>query len=275
MDKESIAYNEVQAVELKNLSDVRKLENAFNRLIERHECYRTSIIEVEGKAVQKIHPADGSPFKIEYYAATEVEPMLRNFIRPFDLSIPPLIRVALIDVGGQRILAVDKHHIVTDGVSHQIFLKEIAALYAGIQLSQPQLQYKDYAEWQNNPRQQAALEKQQKYWLEQFDDEVPVLNLPADFPRPAMQSFAGNTFGFEMGMEETKALKNLSVKEEVTLYTVLLALFNVLLAKLSGQEDIVIGTPTAGRRHADLEQIIGMFVNTLALRNFPVGRKTF
>jgi non-ribosomal peptide synthetase component F len=124
-------------------------------------------------------------------------------------------------------------------------------------------------------KEKEARRRQETYWLKQFEDEVPVLNLPLDYVGPSVQGFEGRCVDFEIGREETKALKTLAKKEEATIYMVLLAIFNVLLAKLSGQEDIVVGAPTSGRRHTDLSRVSGMFVNTLALRNYPGGEKTF
>ncbi|UCH98536.1 MAG: acyltransferase domain-containing protein, partial [Candidatus Aminicenantes bacterium] len=278
IDSESTAYNEVQAVVIQDLLDWKKLENIFQRLIQRHDCYRTSIIVVEGEPVQRIHaPADVefAVEKPEIPAANgnidnHVNEMIGDFIRPFDLSRPPFLRAALIKTGNrQHILVVDMHHIVTDGVSQQIFVKEMAALYAGKELPSLRVRYKDYAQWLNLPQQQVILANQAAYWLEQFQDGIPVLNLPLDNPRPPLQEITGTRTGFEISKGETDALKHLAAKQGTTLYVMLLAAFNVMLAKICSQEDIVIGTPTAGRRHADLEQITGMFVNTLALRNYP------
>jgi tyrocidine synthetase-3 len=175
----------------------------------------------------------------------------------------------------QHTLVIDKHHIVNDGLSNQILIMELEDLYRKKELPPLRLQYKDYAEWLNCPQQQEAMEKQKSYWLRQFQDDVPVLNLPTDYPRPPFQVFAGNTLTFEVDEDETEALRKLLAKEETTLFVLLLSLFYVLLSKLSSHEDIVVGTPVFGRRHADFQNIIGMFVNTLALRNVAEGEKRF
>ncbi|MCP4214777.1 MAG: amino acid adenylation domain-containing protein, partial [bacterium] len=137
------------------------------------------------------------------------------------------------------------------------------------------LQYKDFSQWQNSGKEKENLKRQQLYWLKEFQGEIPVLNLPTDYARPAVQSYEGNTLYFELDEEKTAALNKMALEEGATLYIVLMALFNILLSKISNMEDIVIGTPTAGRRHADLEPIIGMFVNTLAMRNYPLGENRF
>jgi non-ribosomal peptide synthetase component F len=170
---------------------------------------------------------------------------------------------------------VDIHHIVSDGLSLEIFVKEFISLYRGEELLPLPIQYKDFAYWQNSLKLKAFMEKQEEYWLKQFRDRVPVLELPTDFERPPEKTYAGRVINFEINSEETRRLNDLAREQGVTLFMVLAALFNVLLAKISGMEDIVVGTPVAGRRHADLQQVIGMFVNTLPLRNYPSGEKAF
>ncbi|MCP4155905.1 MAG: AMP-binding protein, partial [bacterium] len=199
-----------------------------------------------------------------------------EFVRPFSISGAPLIRVGLIkEKEEQHILMVDIHHIVSDGLSHSILLREFMAFYEENELPILELQYKDYSQWQNSETQKEAVKRQKEYWLERFAGEIPVLNMQLDYPRPSVQNFEGNQIDFEMDNEKVKALNDMAVNENTTLYTVILAVFNILLAKISGREDIVIGTPVAGRRHTELEQIIGMFVNTLALRSYPGGGDTF
>jgi non-ribosomal peptide synthetase component F len=169
------------------------------------------------------------------------------------------------------------HHIITDAASQAILKNEFNRLYSCKAQDLPplRLQYKDYARWQNNEVQQALIKEQETYWLKMFAHEVPVLNLPTDYPRPVIQSFEGCAVEFLLSSQENQTLKALAKETGSTLYMSILSVFTILLSKLSGQEDIVIGTPVAARRHADLENIIGMFVNTLALRTKPPGEKEF
>jgi amino acid adenylation domain-containing protein len=205
------------------------------------------------------------------------------FIRPFDLSQAPLLRVGLIKLftplstGNAvfHILVVDQHHIISDGHSMGIMIKEFISLLKGENLPPVTFQYKNYSEWLSARQGKKVLDRQEAFWLGEFAGEIPVLDLPTDFPRPAMQDFAGKHISFELSSEEIEALKALALQENATLYMVLLAVFNILLSKLSGQQDIIVGTPVVGRRHEDLSQILGMFVNTLALRNNPSGEKRF
>ena len=170
---------------------------------------------------------------------------------------------------------LDIHHIIADGISTGILIKELMALYQGVPLPELRLQYKDFSEWQNSEQQRKVIEKQGEYWLEVFQGEIPKLDLPIDYERPMNRSFAGASRGFQIPGQESRALRNLAAEQEATLFMIVLALFNILLAKTSGQEDIVIGTPVAGRSHPDVEHVIGMFLNTLALRNYPEAQKTF
>ncbi|MCP4154778.1 MAG: AMP-binding protein, partial [bacterium] len=175
----------------------------------------------------------------------------------------------------QQILMVDMHHIVADGISAGIIIDDFAGLYSGATQPPLHLQYKDYTQWQKSNANREALKQQEAYWIKTFDDGIPVLELPVDYARPAVRGFEGSTLKFEIGTERSAALKTIALENEATLYMILLALFNILLSKISGIEEIIIGTPVAGRNHTDLENIVGMFINTVVLRNNPAIAKTF
>ncbi|MCK4764863.1 MAG: amino acid adenylation domain-containing protein [Candidatus Aminicenantes bacterium] len=275
-------YNMPIVVWLSGALDKERFAGAFRKMINRHESLRTSFAIKAGEPVQMIHEPVDIEFELEYYTTGSKEQgagneeIIKTFIRPFDLSRAPLLRVGLINrEKNKNLLLADMHHIISDGLSLGIFLREFPVLYAGEELAPLNLQYKDYSEWQNNEKGKESIKKQEQYWQEQFAGEIPVLNLPTDFPRPAIQSFAGSAVDFTLCEEETAALNEMAAKYNATLFMVLLTIFNLSLSKISGREDIVIGTPIAGRRHPDLSGIIGMFVNTLALRNYPLGGKTF
>jgi len=260
--------------------DKVRLEKAFKDLIQRHETFRTSFIQVDSIPYQRVY--DSVEFAIEDVTVTspedkeEVKKAVYAFIRPFDLSKAPLLRVGLITLGeSEYILLYDMHHIISDGSSVNILIEDFLSLYAGANLVELGIQYKDFCAWQNDYIQMGKIRDQELFWTGEFDDNVPALNLPGDFPRPDIQSYRGDEYHFAIESSQTSQLNSLAAEEKATLFVVLLAVFDVLLFKLSGQEDIVVGTPIAGRRHADLDRIIGMFVNTLALRSFPSGDKTF
>jgi tyrocidine synthetase-3 len=276
VDLSSTVYNIPAVITLREEPDVNKFEETFIQLIKRNESLRTSFHMADDQPVQKVH--DRAPFSIEHFearAGIENE-IIHHFDSPFDLSQAPLLRAGIIkQLNGNYLLVVVMHHIISDGVSHEILVKDFMAFYQGNRLLPLRIQYKDFSQWQNKKKQKEALKKQEAYWLKEFEVEIPILEIPVDYPRPRVQRFEGNTLSFRIRGEDTSRLKSLALKEQVTLYMVLLAALNVLLVKLSGQEDIIIGTPVIGRRHADLEPIIGMFVNTLALRNYPQNEKTF
>ncbi len=277
MEEESVVYNMPGVALLIGELDRGKFAETFRKLIKRHESLRTYIDIVDEKPVQKIH-SEIVEFEVEYYKADEdtVGEIIRNFVRPFDLSQAPLFRVGLINLGEKRhILMLDTHHIISDGVSEGILMRDFMALYGDEELPELKLQYKDYAEWHNSEKVKEVFGRQEEYWLKDFEGEIPVLNLPTDYTRPLIRSFEGRMFTFELEKEKTETLNKLAKEQDATLYMVLLAAYNLLLSKLSGQEDIVVGTPVAGRRHSDVEEIVGMFVNTLALRNYPVAEKRF
>jgi amino acid adenylation domain-containing protein len=290
MEPGSTGYNIPQAAVLEGKLDREKSASVFKRLLARHEVLRTSFHMVEDEPVQKVHDTVDSgqwtldsrgeplcsPTGRKTIAGNGEEKIIKDFIRPFDLSKAPLLRVGLTEIAEQRhILMLDLHHIVTDGVSYEIFTRELMALYHDEALPPLRIQYKDYAEWQGGEAEKKRIEKQRDYWLAEYPGDIPVLELPTDFARPARQSFAGKQVNTRLDEDITGDLKRMASANDTTLFMVLLSIYTLLLAKLSGQEDIVVGTPTAGREHADLRPVFGMFVNTLALRNRPAGEKIF
>ncbi|MEQ9404347.1 MAG: amino acid adenylation domain-containing protein [Cyclobacteriaceae bacterium] len=276
LDKLSLAYNMPQIVEFEGEVDKDKLEKAFKRLIFRHESLRTSFEVVRNEVYQKI--SDGFEFEIEYHESDELEAevLVSEFIRPFDLNKGPLIRVGLVKLStNSHLLMVDMHHIIADGVSQGILIRDFMSLYNEEQLPEIALQYKDYAEWQQSIEQKTHLSSQREFWLNEFEEDATLLDLPTDFPRPLIKTYKGSCVRFSLSKEETEQLKLLGEQAGATMFMTILSIFNILLSKLSNQDDIVVGTSGAGRLHADLEDIIGMFVNTFALRNRPIGPLTF
>ncbi|MDQ1354395.1 MAG: hypothetical protein QG657_4704, partial [Acidobacteriota bacterium] len=279
METGGTTYNMPAILLLEGVLDRDKFESIFERLIQRHESLRTSFYLVNDAPVQKID--DKVEFEIEYTdLATDehgqTRTFLMNFIRPFELSKSPLLRVGVAKEKEDRhILMVDMHHIISDGTSINILVSDFMSLYQGDDLPELMVQYKDFSEWQNSEKQKDSIKRQEDSWIKKFEGEIPVLALPLDYARPSIQSFEGGNFHFEIDKEASGVLKKLTLETDTTMYMVLLALYTVFLSKVTGQEDIVVGTPIAGRRHTDLEKIIGMFVNTLALRNYPSETKRF
>jgi amino acid adenylation domain-containing protein len=280
LDPGSVAYNESVVTRLERMMELDRLEQVFNRLIRRHEGLRTSFQTVDGEPVQRIHAAGDVTFSIDIYdiagADQSPEDIIRSFIRPFDLHLAPLLRVGMIRPRDEKpVLMVDLHHIVTDGASNQVIMKEFMDLYRGESPPEPTLQYRDFTMWQRRGKQDGALERQENYWLTMFSDGAPLLNLPSDFPRSGAHGFTGDTLEFELDHPLVNRLDRLARRLDVTQFMLIQALYYVLLYRLSGQEDIVVGTLVTGRAHPDLAGMTGMFVNTLALRNRPEGTARF
>ncbi len=280
LEKSSTRYNSFKVLVFDGKFEREKAEKTFRDLIKRHESLRTSFILAQGEAQQKIHDPGDIEFDLEYFEAEEIQApnLIQQFVRPFDLEKPPLLRVRLIQVGISRyIFMMDMHHIITDGVSLDLFVKEFMMMYGRSRTTPAPLkiQYKDFSEWQADMDKKGVIDKQEEFWLQQFKGSIPTLSLPTDFPPQQIQTSQGDIFEFELDKERTEALKELARKENVTMFMLLLALWNVLLAKITGQEDIIVGTTSAGRRHIDLNPVIGFFVNTLSLRNYPRGEKVF
>ncbi|WP_353961229.1 non-ribosomal peptide synthase/polyketide synthase [Paenibacillus sp. S-12] len=271
-----LSYNIPGAMLLEGELDRQRFAEAFCGLVARHETLRTGFEMVKGEAVQRIY--EEAAFQVEYVqiSGEQAEETVRQFVRPFDLAKPPLLRVGLAELAPDRhILMFDTHHIVSDGVSMDVLIEEFVRLYSGEPLEPLRIQYKDYAVWQQSDEQKAQLAKQEAYWLDMFRGELPVLELPTDYPRPAMQSYEGRTLQLFMNKEKSEGLKRLAAENGATLYMVLLAGYTILLHKYTRQEDVVVGTPIAGRNHSDVQPLIGMFVNTLAIRSYPAAGKTF
>ncbi|MGG4217920.1 non-ribosomal peptide synthase/polyketide synthase [Paenibacillus jamilae] len=293
LDPDAVSYNTTSALRVSGPLDVKRVKEAFEQLISRHAALRTSFELVNDLPMQRVH--DKIHFDLEYVTISELrtesndlmlenlaEEHVRSFVRPFDLKIAPLLRVKLVKLGmdeegqePQHLMMLDMHHIVSDGLSIEILADDFVRLYSGEVLSPLRIQYPDYAVWQQSTTQQELIKSQGEYWLNRFRGDLPQLELPTDFKRPATFCTRGDTVEFEMGQELTRCLKELVVRTESTLYMVLMAAYTALLHYYTGQEDIIVGTPIAGRPHADLEPMLGMFVGTLALRNHPHDEQTF
>jgi tyrocidine synthetase-3 len=275
IDKNSTLYNMPCYMELREDVSFEKLDSAFHKLIQQHESLRTCFQDVEGKPVQIIRKT--IPFKIEKHnQIDDLDRFIKAFIRSFDLTQAPILRVGYCVCGEKKILVVDIHHIISDGESIEIITSDFIKAYSGNPLHRLRIQYKDFNGWQENMKKSGLIRSQEEFWLEQFKGEIPVLELPIDYPRPDMRRTEGRVLDFEIGKEETRALNALFYREgQVTMFMILLSIYTVLLSKLTSQEDVIVGIPTSGREHIDLQPVIGVFVNTLPLRHQPLGKKNF
>ncbi|WP_460288463.1 non-ribosomal peptide synthetase, partial [Clostridium faecium] len=276
IENSGVSYNIPMLMTIEGKLNISQFEKTISELVKRHESFRTAFELIEGNPVQKIYK--DVAFKIAYseLGEGEIKDKIEKFIQPFDLSKAPLLRVELIKLSkNNHLFMMDTHHIISDGISMKIFIKEFISLYEEKKLPELMIQYKDFSHWQNNILKTKIVEKQKEYWLAKFKDEIPVLNMPTDYVRPALRSFEGDVVKFQIEKELVENINKLIAETGTTLYMVLLGAYNVLLSKYTGQEDIVVGTPVAGRTHSDLDNIIGMFVNTVAMRNYPKGEKSF
>ncbi|MGN7824286.1 amino acid adenylation domain-containing protein, partial [Chitinophaga sp. 22536] len=274
-DKSSLAYNAPLALRITGPVDKSRMTEALQELVRRNENLRTLFVTVNGEPYQKI--LDSVTVMMEEYRSDgNTGALLQQFIRPFDVGIAPLMRAGWIECEEEEhILLLDLHHIITDGVSQGLLVRELMALYQGTSVAAPVFQYRDYAAWQNSAGYQAVVSGSREFWINEFAEEPPVLGLPLDFKRPLIRSYEGANVHFSLSSRETAMLKALGDAEGATMFMVVLSLFSILLGKLAAEEDVVIGTPASGRDHADLEAVMGMFVNTVVIRTRPQGEIPF
>ncbi|MEC1520409.1 condensation domain-containing protein, partial [Bacillus sonorensis] len=237
-------YNMPAVLELEGKLDLERLDTVFKQLIKRHESLRTSFEQdAGGEPVQRIH--DEVSFTLQTAALGEQteQEAASAFIQPFDLGQAPLFRAQIVKVSDERhLLLVDMHHIISDGVSVNILIREFGELYNNRTLPALHIQYKDYAVWQEKFKKGDTYKKQEAYWLKQLEGELPVLDLPADHTRPPVRSFAGDQVAFTLDEKLKAGLHQLAREHGSTLYMVLLAAYTALLSRLSGQEDIIVGS---------------------------------
>ncbi|RMD95402.1 MAG: amino acid adenylation domain-containing protein [Calditrichaeota bacterium] len=288
------AYNIPAAFRLKGKLNIQALEKSIIEIQRRHKVFQTQFIAENGKPVQVINPeifAKPSIIELqnlpESRRMNELQPLMQEQIQqPFDLSKGPLLRITLFHLDKEdHVLLLVMHHIIADGWSVGIFIQEMATLYQifldnsndlpveGV-LPELKLQYGEFAVWQREWLQGERLTKQMNYWKQQLAD-VPVLELPTDYPRPVLQTYRGRRERIELSPELTASIKKLSLAEGATVYMTLLTTFMCLLYRYSGQEDISVGTPIANRHYENIENLIGFFVNTLVLRAHLKGNLTF
>ncbi|MFJ8520732.1 condensation domain-containing protein, partial [Lysinibacillus xylanilyticus] len=284
-DKSNTAYNIPIALELVGDIQIGKIDEIFLELIRRHETLRTTFHSEKGDILQKIHDIEAVNFNINKIemngiknenSEEELNKMIEDFVKPFNLEKLPLLRVSVIQVEKNKcILLLDIHHIISDGTSMSVLVKEFCDLYTNKKLDELRIQYKDFSTWQLNSRGSLEFKNQEKYWLKEFSGEIPKLNLTSDYVRAGVKDFKGDSIKFTLDKETTENLNRITKITGSTIYMILLANINILLSKYSGQKDIIVGTPINGRNHSDLENLVGVFVNTLAIRTLVEDEVSF
>ncbi|MCA1614249.1 MAG: condensation domain-containing protein, partial [Acidobacteria bacterium] len=287
---DSAAYHVLRPMRIRGALDVGLLERAFTEIVRRHEVYRTTFPAVDWRPIQFVHPPHPvalPPVDISGLPEAEREARIEKLIedegrRPFNLAEGPLWRLNLLRLGAEEhLLMLTEHHMVHDGWTEGILVGEFLALYSAFAEGRPSplaelpVQYSDFAAWQRQCMRGDALESQLAYWKQKLSGALPVLELPTDRPRPAVETFRGATSSVAIPAELLARLNELGRRNGSTLFMMLFAAFNILLHRYTGQDDILVGSPIAGRNRAELEPLIGFFVNTLVLRTDLSGDPTF
>jgi acyl transferase domain-containing protein len=287
---DSSVYNLGDAIRMSGQLNIEVLERSLNEIVRRHEALRTRFVSRNGQPTQVVEPSWRVPLSftdLGGLAETEREERVSQLAAeearmPFDLTRGPLMRVHLIKLDEEEHVALFcMHHIISDGWSFGVLVREVSVLYEAFSRDEPSplpelpIQYADFAAWQRQQLQGAAFDERLDYWKRQLGGNIPFLNLPTDRPRPIAQTFQGANEFFTLAPEATLALKALAREEGTTLYTLLLAAFQTLLHRYTEQDDIIVGSPIAGRNVVETENLIGLFINTLALRSNCSGNPPF
>ncbi|MFH8407231.1 condensation domain-containing protein [Streptomyces sp. NPDC018019] len=278
LDADTTLYNLPMVSHVRGPLDVAAVRGMWEGLAARHEVLRSNFAEVDGAPVLRVRERLGDFFRYaDVRAAPDPAAAARELVREaaehrFDLAADPLVRVLVVRLAAEEhVIQVTMHHSVNDGGSPKVFARELPELYAACREGRPPrlaplpVQYRDYAHWQRELLRSAALDGELDYWKRVLDD-APALELPTDHPRPARKDFAGALHTFTVPAADMRALRDLAARESVTLFVVLLSALYLLLARRSGQRDLVVGTPTTGRNRSELRDLIGFFNSTVALR---------
>ncbi|MCB2376592.1 amino acid adenylation domain-containing protein [Hymenobacter sp. BT635] len=291
-DDALVAYNMPAAKLLEGPLDTACFEQALNALVERHEILRTVFRQQAGtdEVRQYVLSPEAAGFRVEHLDLQnqpDAEAQAKAYVahealRPFDLSAGPMFRAALLRLDAERVVFFfNIHHIISDGWSMKVLTNELLTFYNQFQQALPpaaaplRIHYKDFAAWQHEQLQAQGLQSHQAYWLEQLKGELPVLELQYELPRPAVKTYNGEMVQFRLSKDIQAGLKQLNETYGGTSFMGIMAALNTLFYRYTGQEDIVIGSPIAGREHADLENQIGFYINTLALRTQFSGQDSF
>ncbi|HEX7771280.1 MAG TPA: condensation domain-containing protein, partial [Pyrinomonadaceae bacterium] len=286
----SPAYNIPIALQLSGLLNIEALERTVNEIVRRHEVLRTTYRMIDAGPVQAVSPFRATRIPLvdlTHHSETERELETKRLIdeearQPFNLTTGPMFRVTLLQLDQQEhVLLFTMHHIASDMWSTGVLVREVSMLYEAFSEGRPSpleelsIQYADFAVWQRKWLQGELLEQQLGYWKKQLEGAPPILELPVDRPRPPVQTLRGDTFVMELSEELSQDLRELGQSEDATLFMLVLAAFKVLLYRYTSQSDLVVGVPIANRNRVQTENLIGFFVNTLALRTDLSGEPTF
>ncbi|WP_408895225.1 amino acid adenylation domain-containing protein [Paenibacillus taichungensis] len=269
-------YNIPIPLEITGEINTQRAEQAFNQLINRHEILRTSYVISNGKSMQQVNECL-LPFElpIQKINRKDLENKMLQAFTPFDLSKLPLMKANLFCIDDtHHVLLINFHHIILDGISLSVIIKEFLELYKGNELQPLNIQYKEFADWQQKNLLKDTIKNQEKYWLSVYSDGVPSLELPTDYPMPKARDYRGNTYYFKLPSLLKGKIDRLAKETNATLSMILHAFFSMLISKYSSEEDLVIGIPVSARTIPQIQEMLGMFVNTLAIRTAPEATKS-
>ena len=276
LNPESTAYNMPYVADIFGEVDKEKMSGTFNRLIERHEILRTYFQMSGDEPIQRIAEKVSITITDLEPNGDDQEPIIRSFLQPFNLNEAPLLRAGIIRITERHhVLIVDTHHIISDRPSQQILIRDFATLYSGSKLEPVNIHFKDFCEWRTKNQHADKNKKTSAYWDKQLAGGIPLLNLPYDFPRPSFNKFSGGKVQRILADGLDKKIDKVLSGTNTTMYVFFLSCYYILLQKLSGQDDILIGTPVDVRNSYETEGIVGMFVNTFPIRNHPSRNKRF
>ena len=268
LDNNSTLYNIAGGIIVDKILDVEKLQECFYTLINRHEALRTHFDIKNNEVVQIIDDKVDFKLDLDSFDTTDLNKIYTDFVKPFDLSKAPLFRTKLVKLKDDKmLLLLDMHHIISDGTSLGILLQELCDLYNNKELKEKQIDYKDFTLWEKEQFESEKFKTSKEYWVNQFKDEIPLLNMPTINPRPSVQSFEGSNYHTKLSKEVFDKVNKVAKDLNITPYMLMLSCYYILLSKYTSQDDIVVGTPIVGRELPDLSNMLGMFVNTLAMRN--------
>ncbi len=275
LNPRSTNYNIFTGLMIDGAFDYLRAEKVFLEIINRHEILRTNFTMENGDIYQLIH--DSIDFNIDYVKdCKNVDEYVNSYIRSFDLGEEPLIRVLIIELTRTSyIMVIDIHHIISDGSTMGIIIKEFCKLYNGERLEAPKYQYKDYANWQSEYVKSDLFLKEEKYWSQYLEGDLPLLELPVDFERQETQNFDGSRIEIFIGKDRTMKIQELSRKYGVTSYMILMSAYSILLSKYANQNEVLLGSTIVGRSLAEFMDVMGLFVNTVVFRNKPEPTKTY
>ncbi|WP_394834947.1 amino acid adenylation domain-containing protein [Pendulispora rubella] len=272
---ESIFYNVPTVFSVEGRVTRERLEEVVRALFQRHAAFRTEFAIESGEPVQRVVPS--VPFSLQVIESDEhVNDLAARLMQRFDLAVAPLARMWLVQrTNGDELLVIDMHHIIVDGYSNSILWREVADIIRAAPLAPLRINYTDFAVWQQTPEHRQRLLEQRQFWMDQYATLPPLLELPCDFRRPAVRNNEGDVVVVRLSKEEHSALSRVASSQDATLFVTLLSCYFVFLSRISGSDDMVVGVPSSGRVHPDIQNLVGMFVNTIPWRARVPHQGTF